>query len=130
MKTSLLYLALSAALTGLLWLPYVIDRLRPRGLADTLGSPERPPPPSAWAARLQKAHANAVENLSVFATLVLVSGAAGVADAAVGTAAAVYFRARLVHALPYALAVRGLRTLAFGVGFAAQAVAWRLLAAA
>jgi uncharacterized MAPEG superfamily protein len=131
MKTALLYLAGSAALTGLLWLPYVVDRLRVRGPADTLGYPERTPPPAAWAARMQKAHANAVENLAVFATLVLVAEAAGVVDGAVGTAAIVYFWARLVHALAYALAVPGLRTLAFGVGFAAQAaVAWRLLAAA
>lgn len=79
---------------------------------------------------LQRAHANAVENLAVFATLVLVAEAAGRADAAVGTAAVVYFWARVVHALAYALAVPGLRTPAFGVGFAAQAaVAWRLLAA-
>jgi uncharacterized MAPEG superfamily protein len=131
MKTALLYLVLSAVLTGLLWLPYVVDRLRVRGLADTLGYPDRPPPPSPWAARLQRAHANAVENLAVFATLVLGAEAAGLADAAVGTAAVVYFWARVVHALAYALGVPGLRTLAFGVGFAAQAaVAWRLLAAA
>jgi uncharacterized membrane protein YecN with MAPEG domain len=131
MKTALLYLTLSATFTGLLWLPCVVDRLRVRGVAGTLGYPERPPPPSAWAARLQRAHANAVENLAVFATLVLVAEAAGVADAAVGTAAVVYFWSRVVHALAYAFAVPGLRTLAFGIGFAAQAaVAWRLLAPA
>ena len=128
MKTELLYLALVAALTGLLWIPYVLDRAAVRGLSDTVGYPERPKPQSPWAQRLMKAHANAVENLAVFATLVLVAHAAGVSTPAIGSAAVVYFWARVVHAASYALAMPWVRTLSFTVGFVGQVVvAWEVL---
>lgn len=131
MTTALLYLTLACAFTGLLWLPCIADRLRVRGLADTLGYPERPAPQSPWAQRLLRAHANAVENLAVFAPLVLVAHAAQADGPAVGTAAGVYFFARVVHALAYTLAVPVVRTLAFAAGFAAQVlIALRILAQA
>ena len=129
MKTELFYLALVTAFTGLLWVPYILDRVAVRGLASAVGYPENPPPQSTWAQRLMRAHANAVENLVVFAALILVAQAAGVSNAAVATAALVYFWARVVHALAYTFAVPWVRTLAFAVGFFAQAtVAWQVLA--
>jgi uncharacterized MAPEG superfamily protein len=128
MKPELLYLVLVTALTGLLWVPYILDRLAVRGLLDAVGYPENPKPQSPWAQRLIRAHANAVENLVVFAPLVLLAHITGVTSAAVGTAAMVYFWARVVHALAYTFAVPWIRTLAFAVGFFAQAViAWALL---
>jgi len=128
MKTELFYLALVTALTGLLWVPYILDRLATRGLVDAVGYPENPKPQSPWAQRLMKAHANAVENLAVFAALVLTAHAAGISSAAIATACAVYFWARLVHALAYTFAVPWVRTLAFAVGFFAQAsIAWLIL---
>jgi len=76
-----------------------------------------------------KAHRNAVENLVVFATLVLAAHAAGVSNPAVAGAAILYFWARVVHVLAYTFAVPWLRTLAFAGGFAAQVgVAWQILA--
>ena len=129
MKTELFYLALVTAFTGLLWVPYILDRVAVRGLASAVGYPENPLPQSPWAQRLMRAHANAVENLVVFAALILVAQAAGVSNAAVATAALVYFWARVVHALAYTFAVPWVRTLAFAVGFFAQAtVAWQILA--
>ena len=129
MKTELLYLTLVTALTGLLWLPYILDRIAVRGIMDAVGYPENPKPQSAWAQRLMKAHANAIENLAIFATLVLVAQAAGISNATIVTACMVYFWARVVHALAYTLAVPWVRTLAFAVGFFAQAaIAWQLLA--
>ena len=129
MKTELFYLALVTAFTGLLWVPYILDRIAVRGLASAVGYPENPPPQSPWAQRLMRAHANAVENLVVFAALVLAAHAAGVSNAAVAAAALVYFWARVVHALAYTFAVPWVRTLAFAVGFFAQAtVAWQILA--
>ena len=129
MKTELLYLALVTAFTGLLWVPYILDRLAVRGIGDAVGYPENPKPQSAWAQRLMKAHANGVENLVIFAPLVLLAHGTGLTNAAIGTAAIVYFWARVVHAAAYTFAVPGVRTLAFAVGFFAQAViAWQLLA--
>ena len=129
MKTELLYLTLVTVLTGLLWVPYIIDRALVRGLMDAVGYPENPKPQSPWAQRLMKAHANAVENLVVFAPLVLLANALGITGAAIATSAAVYFWARLVHAASYTFAVPWVRTLAFTVGFLSQAcIAWQLLA--
>ena len=129
MKTELLYLVYVTALTGLLWVPYILDRTARWGLAGTVGYPENPPPQSPWARRMMKAHANAVENLVVFAALVLAAHALGVSGGAVATAAIVYFWARLVHVIVYTLAIPWARTLAFTVGFLAQAtIAWQIIA--
>jgi uncharacterized MAPEG superfamily protein len=128
MKTELVYLTWVAALTGLLWVPYILDRISAWGLSDAVGYPANPKPQSAWATRLMKAHSNAVENLVVFAALVLAGHAAGIASNATAAACAVYFWARVVHALAYTFAVPWVRTLAFAVGFFAQAtLAWQLL---
>ena len=128
MKTELLYLALVAAFTGLLWVPYILDRVAVRGLLDAVGYPTSPKPQSPWAQRLMKAHANAVENLVIFASLVLVAHALGLSNAAIAGASVVYFWARVVHTLAYTFAVPWVRTLAFTVGFFAQAViAWQIL---
>lgn len=129
MKTELIYLTFAAAFTGLLWIPYILDRIAVRGLIEAVGYPESPKPQSPWAQRLMKAHANAVENLVVFAALVLAAHAAGVTNSAIATACIVYFWARVVHALAYTFAVPWVRTLAFAAGFFAQTViAWQILA--
>jgi len=128
MNTELLYLTLVTAFTGLLWVPYILDRIAVRGLIDAVGYPENPKPQSPWAQRLMKAHANAVENLVIFAALVLAAKAIGVTNATIAGACVVYFWARVVHTLAYTFAVPWIRTLAFAVGFFAQAaIAWQLL---
>ena len=128
MKTELLYLAYVTAFTGLLWVPYILDRIAVRGLMDAVGYPKNPKPQSAWAQRLMLAHYNAVENLVVFAALILLAHALGITSAAIATAAVVYFWARVVHAVSYTFGIPWVRTLSFAVGFFAQAVvAWQLL---
>lgn len=129
MTVELHYLVLVTALTAILWMPYILNRLAVRGIADTVGYPEAPKPQAPWAARLQKAHVNAVENLVVFAALVLAAHAAGVSNDVTVFAAQLYFWARLVHAIAYTLAWPWVRTLAFTAGFVGQALfAWQLLA--
>ena len=128
MKTELTYLVLVTAVTGLMWIPYVLDRLAVWGISDTVGYPENPKPQTPWANRMKAAHANAVENLVVFAALVLAAGIAGVSNGATMFAAALYFWSRLVHVIAYTFAVPWVRTLAFAGGFVAQAIfAWQLL---
>lgn len=122
------YLVLVTALTGVLWVPYILNRIAVRGVKDAVGYPENPKPQSAWAMRLQKAHGNAVENLAVFATLVLAAHAAGISNESTVLAAQLYFWARLLHAVAYTLAWPWVRTLAFTAGFVSQAIfAWLLL---
>lgn len=128
MKTELLYLVWVTVLTGLIWIPYILDRIAVSGLAETVGYPENPKPQSPWARRLIKAHLNAVENLVVFAALVLAAHAAGISNSVTAAACVVYFWARLVHLIAYAFAIPWVRTLAFAVGFFSQAaLAWQLL---
>jgi uncharacterized MAPEG superfamily protein len=129
MKTELSYLVYVTALTGILWVPCILDRIAVWGLNNTVGYPQDPKPQSPWARRLMKAHANAVENLVVFAALILAAHAAGVSTPVTATAAIVYFWARVVHVLAYTFAIPWVRTLAFAVAFFAQtAIAWQIIA--
>ena len=130
MTTELYYLFLTAVLTILLWVPYILNQISVQGLTTAVGYPENPAPLSGWAARLKAAHYNAVENLVVFATLVLVAHVVGVSDAATQLSAQVYFWARVVHPLAYTLAIPWVRTLSFAVSFLAQlCIAWQIFSA-
>jgi uncharacterized MAPEG superfamily protein len=121
MTTELVWLTLTVALTGLMWVPYIVDRIMVRGLMGAMDNPSaKAAPHSPWAFRLYLAHANAVENLVVFATLVLTANAIGVSSIVTVTACAVYFWARLAHAVVYTFGTPVLRTLCFAIGFVAQ----------
>jgi uncharacterized MAPEG superfamily protein len=109
------------ALTAVLWMPYILNLIAVRGLVAAVGYPENPKPLSDWATKMKAGHANAVENLVVFATLVLIANAAGVSNATTVLACEIYFWARLVHIIAYTFAVPWVRTLAFTVGFICQA---------
>ncbi len=123
MSKELLWLTLTVALTGLLWIPYMIDRAQVRGLWASLDNPKPgDTPQSPWAMRLYFAHSNAVENLVVFAPLVLILDSLNVSTWATVIACAVFFWARLAHAIIYALGVPVLRTVAFTVAFLCQVV--------
>lgn len=100
MKTELLYLLLTATLTGVLWIPVVIGyvssgrRLTPSTykVAATTDLPD-------WVNRANRAHLNAVENFAPFAAVVLIAQATGVSTGLTAGCAAVYFYARLAHAV-------------------------------
>ena len=77
-------------------------------------------PQSPWAQRLYFAHSNAVENLMIFAPLVLILDAMDHSTQSTVIACAVYFWARLAHAIIYWAGIPVLRTLSFAVGFLAQ----------
>jgi uncharacterized MAPEG superfamily protein len=121
MSRELMWLTLTVILTGLMWVPYILDRVTIRGVMGAMANPSRhDKPQSAWAQRLYFAHSNAVENLVVFAPLVLILDSLGHQTESTAIACAVYFWARLVHAVVYTMGVAVLRTLAFTVGFLAQ----------
>jgi uncharacterized MAPEG superfamily protein len=75
--------------------------------------------PTPWAARVRRAHANAVENLVVFAALLLAAQAMGVKADVTAAAGEIYFWARLIHFLAYAAGIVLVRTLAFLGGWIA-----------
>lgn len=119
----LFWLTLTVILTGLLWVPYILNRIAVRGLPATMANPSRDAKPHApWATRLMFAHDNAIENLVVFAPLVLILNAIDYSNKWTVYASAVYFWARVAHLIVYTLGIPVFRTLAFAVGFAAQVV--------
>ncbi len=122
MSQELVSLTWVTALTAVIWMPYVLNIIMVRGLVNAVGYPEDPEPMSPWADKMKSAHANAVENLVVFATLVLIANAAGVSNETTVMACNLYFWARLVHLASYTFAIPWVRTLAFVTGFACQAV--------
>jgi uncharacterized MAPEG superfamily protein len=130
MNTELASLVRVSTFTALLWIPYVVNRMMVRGIPATVGYPSDPEPLAHWAQRLRAAHANAVENLVVFAALVLAAQALGISTAVTAAAGPLYLWSRVAHAVTYTFRVPWLRTLAFVGGFAAQMmVAWELLRA-
>ena len=123
MSHELFWLVMTTVMTGLMWVPYILDRVIVRGLAATLANPSpADKAQSPWARRLMAAHLNAVENLVIFAPLVLATQDLNVNVATPITtfACQLYFWSRLAHVIVYTLGIPVLRTVAFVGGFAAQ----------
>ena len=72
------------------------------GAMAQAGSRDSLPEPTVLRKRLQRLTANMQENLVLFAILVLVADAAGVANASTALGARVFFYTRLAHAVVYA----------------------------
>lgn len=118
----LYWLVLTTALTGVLWIPYIINRVMELGPPPMSWYPRPDPPPKApWAARAVRAHINAVENLVIFAPLALAIHVTSSGTRITATASMIYFLARVAH---FVIGVLGVpipfRTAAFVVGFLAQ----------
>ena len=100
MTTDLKYLAWTALLTASLWIPYIVCQVMTNGnlrAADYLDPTPRPLP--LWGQRLNRVHQNAVEVFAPFAALVLVAQITSKADAMTAFWAALFFWARLAHAV-------------------------------
>jgi uncharacterized MAPEG superfamily protein len=118
MKPELYWLALTATITGLFWIPYILNRAAHRGIPGAFLTPkmEEASVESEWAQRARRAHGNAVENL------------AGVSNSTTASAAAVYFWARLGHYVVLTLGIPYARTAIWTISWVAQMViAWQVL---
>lgn len=113
MSSELMSLTWVLTLTALLWVPYVLNAIMVRGIVDAVSYPENPKPLAPWAARMKAAHSNAVENLAVFAALVLTLNAVGISNTTTALACQVYFWARLAHFLVYGFGIPWLRTVSY-----------------
>jgi uncharacterized MAPEG superfamily protein len=122
MTTELQFLAWAATLTLLIRVPWMIDKVRVRGLRTVTGYPVESKPLSGWAHRVWVAHEDAVDNLVTFAALIIVLHLLGESNAWTRAAAAAYFWARLAHFLVYAFGIPWAKTAAFLVAFGAQLV--------
>lgn len=118
------WLVLTAAMTGVLWIPYIVNRVTELGPPPMVWHPAPDPPPKAqWATRAVCAHVNAVENLAVFAPFALAVHVTASGKPVTAAACMIYFFARAAH---YLIRILGMpipfRTVAFFIGFVAQMV--------
>ena len=117
------WLIATTVMTGLFWLPYILNRLIEQGILTALWDPQgETATRTGWAQRMMKAHENAVENLIVFAPLALAIHLSGSGTELTAAAAMSYFFARLGHFVVFSLGIPLLRVLLFLTGFACQAV--------
>ena len=131
MRPELFWLALTATMTGLFWIPYILHRTVRLGVPRALLTPKmvEAPVEAEWAQRAKRAHANAVENLVVFTALIAAAQLAGVGNATTAFAAALYFWARLGHFLALTFGIPYARTLIWTVSWVAEMIiAWQVLA--
>ena len=127
MTNELMSLTWVITLSAVMWVPYILNSIMVRGLADAVGYPDDPKPLAPWAERMKKAHYNAVENLVMFSALVLMLNALGISNATTVMACHLYFWSRLVHYLVYSAGVPWLRTLSFAVSWVCVlALLWQL----
>jgi uncharacterized MAPEG superfamily protein len=129
MATELTMLGWSAALCVVQAISYTIGQMGTMGLPTLAGNREDVPAPSGWIGRARRAHANMVENLVVFAALVLAVVAAGKTSGMTATAAELFLAARVVYTVVYIAGIPWLRTLVFAVGVIAQAMLFLALVA-
>jgi uncharacterized MAPEG superfamily protein len=117
----LFWLAATTAMTGPMWVPYTLMNIYKNGLWAALKnpSPETAAAPTGLRRRLMSAHANAIENLGLYAAVVLVAVLAHRTSPLTAMAASAYFFARLVHYVVYSAGIPVVRTLAFAAGRAA-----------
>lgn len=111
-----LWMLLAAA--GLQW-GLIMATAGPQILANGMqwaaGNRDTTPEPQGWVARCQRCSANMMENLPIFAILVLVAHASQTADGTTAVGAVVFVVARLAHSLIYVAGIPHLRTLAWAV---------------
>jgi uncharacterized MAPEG superfamily protein len=115
MTPEMMYLVWSAALAFVLVLIAVGGAILQVGLPKIAGNREGLPDMRGWAGRAARAHRNLLENLVLFAILVLVARIAGVRNGMTLLGAQLFFWARVVHAFVYIAGIPWLRTGAWSV---------------
>lgn len=121
MTTEMYWLVMSVLLTATMWVPIIVNRLLEHGIVHGIMDPDgKTDSDVGWANRLMAAHVNAIENLAVFAPLVIIAHALGVSTELTVTASSLYFYSRLAHAILFTLRTPVLRIVAFLGSFAAE----------
>jgi len=110
MKGELALLVWAVLLTFVQMLVAVMGATAQVGLPALAGNREGLAPCTGWAGRAARAHHNMLENLVLFAALVLVAVAAGRTNGTTLLGAQLFFWARLVYALVYLTGIAWLRT--------------------
>ncbi len=118
MSLELTLLVWSVALAFIQMLVAVSGATLQFGLSDLAGNRENLPPVASWAGRAQRAHHNMLENLVLFAILVLVTEITNKNNASTGFGAQVFFFCRVIYAVIYVIGLPWLRTAVWCVSMA------------
>ena len=117
------WLVLTVVLTALLWIPQILHSILRAGIKTALLYPDEAATQYAdWAVRSKAAHNNAVENLVIFAPLVLLVLLLDIGNELTALTTLVYFTTRVFHYVMHVLAIPIMRTIAFLIGFACQLI--------
>ena len=115
MKPELMWLLWAVALTFAQMLIAVSGATLQVGLPTLAGNREGLLPCTGWAGRAQRAHRNMLENLALFAALVLIVVVSGKSNSTTLLGAQIFVWARLVYAFVYVAGIPWLRTAVWGV---------------
>jgi uncharacterized MAPEG superfamily protein len=115
MKPELALLVWAVLLTFVQMLLAVSGATLQVGLPTLAGNREGLAPCTGWAGRAARAHHNMLENLVLFAALVLAAALAGRTNATTLLGAQIFFWARLAYAVIYVAGIPWLRTAAWVV---------------
>jgi uncharacterized MAPEG superfamily protein len=100
------------------------------GLPTLAGNREGLAEMTGWAGRARRAHLNMIENLVLFAALVLITAISGKANATTAMGAMIFFWARLAYAVIYLIGIPWLRTLLWFVSVIGMVmIVWVILQA-
>jgi len=122
MKPELTLLAWATALTLVQAVVAVQGAMMQVGLSALAGNRDGLPEIKGWGGRAARAHRNMVENLVLFAALVLVAAAAGISNGMTVLGAQIFLYARIVYALVYIAGIPWLRTGVWTVSVAGLAL--------
>ena len=115
MKPELMLLAWAALLTLVQAVVAVQGALMQVGLPALAGNREGLPEIKGWAGRAARAHRNMLENLVLFAALVLAAIVAGKTNNTTLLGAQIFLWARVAYAFVYVAGIPWLRTGVWGV---------------
>ena len=118
MTTELTLLILSVGLLMLTLLIQASAGILSNGLIAQAGSRDELPEKKVFHARVTRLRDNMIENLLMFAPVVLVAQAMGVSNDMTILGAQLFFFSRLAHAVIYLMAVPLVRPVAFAVAWA------------
>lgn len=124
MNSVIFWLTLNIGLVAIMWIPYTLNAFKVHGVLGHMAYPTTGQLDD-WAIRAKKAHANAIENIVVFASLMIIclilSSDYNISQIAeLALVGKIYFISRLAHYLVYTLKIPFLRTVTFLSGFALQ----------
>ena len=115
MKPELSLLVWAALLTLVQAVVAVQGAMMQAGLSTLAGNREGMPEIRGWAGRAARAHRNMLENLVLFAALVLVAAIADKTNSTTLLGAQIFLYARIVYALVYIAGIPWLRTAVWTV---------------